>query len=89
MKKIRKNGDWGLKMIIFVTAFLEAGIPRLSEEKHQKSIKFKCKMHHNVFLCNLCTQKYAHTHFNTSKKCERKKFDNLLIQKLSPPKKML
>ena len=62
MKKIRKNGDWGLKMIIFVTAFLEAGIPRLSEEKHQKSIKFKCKMHHDVFFMQSVHAKIcAHT----------------------------
>ena len=30
---MKKSGDWGLKMIIFVTAFLEAEIPRLSDQR--------------------------------------------------------
>ena len=41
MKKIRKNGDWGLKMIIFVTAFLGAEIPRLSDQTEAPK---KCKI---------------------------------------------
>ena len=34
---MKKSGDWGLKMMIFVTAFLEAEISRFSDQSQNNS----------------------------------------------------
>ena len=38
---MKKSGDWGLKMMIFVTAFLEAEISRFSDQSQKNFKKVK------------------------------------------------